>query len=125
MSAGASIVRLSTYKGGGQRGNKYSAKPQEIDGIRFASKAEAKRYCQLKILQRAGKIHELQVHPRYELKVNGAKVGHYTADFRYQDSTGRIRIEDVKSNPTHTTDSKLRIRLFEACYRGLKVEIVD
>jgi hypothetical protein len=39
---------------------KYRAKKQVVDGITFASQAEARRYGELKILQQAGKVSDLQ-----------------------------------------------------------------
>lgn len=45
--------------------NKYSNKKVTIDGITFDSKKEANRYCELKLLQRAGKIKNLQMQVKY------------------------------------------------------------
>ena len=39
--------------------NKYHAKPTFVDGRRFASRKEAARYCELRLLERAGKIQDL------------------------------------------------------------------
>lgn len=95
------------------RGHKYGAKPTVVDGIRFASKAEARRYSELKLLAKAGKIECLELQPVYVLyaplttgTVRGAlrahagqlpKVGKYVADFRYYDmETGALVVEDVK-----------------------------
>lgn len=36
--------------------NKYKAVKTTVDGIKFDSKAEARRYTQLKLLERAGQI---------------------------------------------------------------------
>lgn len=47
--------------------NKYNAKKVEIDGITFDSKKEAARYCDLKLMQRAGEIRDLQLQVEYEL----------------------------------------------------------
>src|SRR3990167_8478683 len=59
-----------------------------IDGIVFASKSEKKRYGELKLLQKAGKICELELQPRFELCVfdpdgEEIKIGAYVADFSY------------------------------------------
>lgn len=40
----------------GARKHKYDAQPVTVDGIRFDSKLEARRYCELVLLQQAGKI---------------------------------------------------------------------
>ena len=43
--------------------------------------------------------------------VNGKKIGRYTADFRYVDSTGVAIVEDVKSKVTRTRDYMLRKKI--------------
>ncbi len=111
--------------------NKYRAWRRMLDGIMFASQAEAARYLELKLLQRAGKIEQLELQPRYTLDIVALKsggdvryCGHYTADFRYIDPvTGEVIVEDVKSPPTRTTAYRLRKRLVEAIY-GVKIREV-
>lgn len=95
------------------RTNKYGAKPTEVDGIKFASKAEAKRYGELKLLERAGKISGLRIHVEYPLVVNGQKVGKYTCDSEYTEA-GQLVTEDVKGRAAR--DWPLRKRLFAALY---------
>lgn len=101
-----------------RRANKYGAKPTEVDGIKFASKAEAKRYGELKLLERAGQIWGLKIHVEYPLVVNGQKVGKYTCDSEYNEAgpTGEPQIvtEDVKGRAAR--DWPLRKRLFAALY---------
>lgn len=75
--------------------NKYHARKTEIDGLVFDSRAEANRYLQLKLLERAGEITDLELQVRYDLRVNEAKVCDYVADFRYREN-GRVVVEDVK-----------------------------
>lgn len=99
--------------------NKYGAVRTELDGIKFASKAEAKRYAFLKLRMRAKEITGLECHPAYDLTVNGHKIGVYTADFRYVEN-GETIVEDVKGGPTATTDYKLRAKLLFAL-TGIKV----
>ena len=48
---------------------KYRAVPTVIDGIRFASKAEARRYGELRLLEQAGEIRDLVRQPRFALYV--------------------------------------------------------
>jgi hypothetical protein len=62
---------------------KYGAKPQVVDGVRFASKAEAKRDAELKLLARAGEITGLERQPKFDLIVNGKKVCRYVGDWSY------------------------------------------
>jgi len=75
--------------------SRLKAKPTVVDSIRFASKGEAKRYAELKLLQRAGVISGLTPHPKYDLIVNNIKIGTYTADFKYTEN-GEEVIEDYK-----------------------------
>jgi len=85
--------------------SKFNAKPTVVDGIRFASGAEARRYCELKVLQKAGHIRDLKCHPKYDLSVSDydgdqIKIGSYVADFRYYTEDGGEVVEDVKGFKT-------------------------
>lgn len=78
----------------------------------------------LSLLQTAGIIQGLTVHPRFELIVNGHKIGRYTADFQYKDTvTGELIVEDVKSSATKTRDYVLRRALMLALHNIRIVEI--
>ncbi len=85
--------------------SKYNAKKTEVDGIVFDSRREADRYCELKLLQRAGKISDLRLQVPFELQpaftVNGKKVRpiHYIADFVYKEN-GQYIVEDAKGHRT-------------------------
>jgi len=50
--------------------NKYHNQPVTIDGIRFASKREGKRYSELKLLEQAGSITDLKLQPRFPIRHN-------------------------------------------------------
>lgn len=98
-----------------------AAESRTIDGITFASKAEAKRYSHLKIMQQRGEIRDLQQGQKYPLVVNGIEVGIYTPDFEYRTLTNGVVIEEVKAGTSgKETDYRLRRKLFEAC-TGLQV----
>jgi hypothetical protein len=98
--------------------SKYNAKRCIVDGHAFASKMEAARYAELKLLLGAKQIWGLVLQPRFALVVNGAKVGTYVADFGYTEPspTGEAQriIEDVKGVLTPTY--RLKKKLFEALY---------
>jgi hypothetical protein len=87
---------------------RYGNEPTAVDGIPFASKAEARRYGELKLLQAAGEIRDLDVHPRFELVhgvvLDGRKKSAlvYVADFAYRTGDGVRVVEDVKSPATAT-----------------------
>ena len=81
--------------------HKYGAKPQTVDGIRFASTKEAKRYGELRLLEKAGEIQELKLQPEFPLCVDGTRIGVYRADFEYVETrTWDLAIEDVKGVKT-------------------------
>ena len=93
--------------------NKYRAIKTTVDGIKFDSKKEAARYKVLKLLEKAGKITELELQPRYDLIVNLTKCGFYKADFRYFES-GKEVVEDVKGMKTPVYN--LKKKLIKAIY---------
>lgn len=102
--------------------NKYRNVPTVVDNIRFASKAEAKRYRDLKLLEAGGKIGDLECQPRIPLVVNGVKVGVYVADFSYFDAeSGMVVLEDVKG--VRTPLFKLKKALVKALYGREIVEV--
>lgn len=88
------------------------------DGTKFDSGSEMARYCDLLLLQKAGVIAELEVHPVYPITIGGVEVRmfskryfingrhlSYEADFRYFDvECGRKIIEDVKMGSGHRTE---------------------
>ena len=47
--------------------SKYKAQKTEVDGILFDSKKEAKRYAELKFLEKAGEISNLVLQPLFVL----------------------------------------------------------
>lgn len=99
---------------------KYRNKPVHVDGLRFDSRKEGRRYGDLKMLERAGAIQGLEVHPVFKLFAHGpdGPVGgrRYTADFRYIEGNKDV-VEDVKSEPTKRTEAyRLRRWLFLANY---------
>lgn len=108
--------------------NKFNARVTYLDGYTFQSRAEARRYEELRLLEMAGEIHDLKVHPRFELlprdKALGLRAVHYTADFQYTEG-GRVIVEDVKGgSATITGEFKLRRQLFMRRYRGVEFRIV-
>src|SRR3990167_4997504 len=66
-----------------KRRHKYGAKRTVVDGIKFDSKGEHRRWMELKLLERAGKIVGLTRQFKYSLHVNGKLIGVYVVDFFY------------------------------------------
>ena len=102
--------------------SKYHAIKTEVDGRVFASRAEARRYSELCLLEKAGEIKRLETQPVYPIVVNGKKICTYIADFRYFDSGfSREIIEDVKGMKTPVY--RLKKKLVEALYNITITEI--
>lgn len=98
---------------------KYRNVPVIIDGYRFPSKAEGKRYTELRDGQRAGIFSKLERQPRFPIIINGVKICDYVADFRYYDNERRREvIEDVKG--VKTPEYKLKKKLVLAVL-GLQI----
>lgn len=97
--------------------SKYRAIKTKVDGISFDSKKEARRYKELKILEKADEIKSLELQPRFLLqekfKYNGKTIRkiEYIADFRYIDEKGNTIVEDVKGMKTEVYKIKKKIFL--------------
>jgi hypothetical protein len=94
--------------------NKYGAIKTTVDGIKFDSKKEAARYGVLKLCEKAGSISNLSLQPKFDLIVNGTKIGFYKADFKYNNLNGKEVIEDVKGMKTPVYN--LKKKLIKAIY---------
>lgn len=96
-----------------------------IDGLRFDSKKEARRWVELLTLQKAGTIRNLRHHVRFDLVVNGVKISHYTADAVYEEyvkekDNWREIVEDTKSESSYVNRRDrsygIRKKLMKALY---------
>lgn len=93
--------------------SKYGAKKVELDGYTFDSKAEARRYQDLRLMERNGDISGLDVHPKFILQPAFTYLGKrirqitYTADFKYIENVTKINqqivVEDVKGGKATMT----------------------
>lgn len=97
--------------------SKYHAAKTVVDGITFDSKREAKRYQELKLMERAGKIRGLRRQVRFELLPAFDAGGKhyrptsYVADFVYTDAkSGKEVVEDCKGYRTDTY--RLKAKMF-------------
>lgn len=97
--------------------SKYKSRKTVVDGIEFDSKKEAKRYSELKLLERAGQIQELELQKPFVLipaqKVNGRVVERackYIADFVYKEN-GKTVVEDTKGVRTKDYIIKRKLML--------------
>lgn len=117
------------------RWTKYGSKKTEIDGVTFDSKKEAKRYQELRILEKAGEITNLRRQVKFELipdqrefngreiYTKGPKKGcfkpgkllerkvEYAADFVYTQD-GQQVVEDTKGFRTKDYIIKRKLMLY-------------
>jgi len=90
----------------------------------FASRAEAKRFAELRLQERSGLITKLQVQVSYPVVINSIPITKYIADFTYLRYGHRI-IEDVKGDVKYLTDVfKLKKKLVEAIYT-VEIKLVE
>lgn len=98
--------------------SKYGNKKTVVDGITFDSKKEANRWCELKLMERAGLITEL--YRQFPFKIlpgqrrNGKVVERpvwYYADFVYREN-GELVVEDAKGFRTDVYKLKKKMMLY-------------
>ena len=108
---------------------KYGNKEVTVDNIRFDSKREAQRYCELKLLEQAGEISGLRMQVKFVLipqqrepDIRGQRGGihkgkviekecAYIADFVYQ-KDGETVVEDTKGFRTKDYIIKRKLMLY-------------
>lgn len=89
--------------------------------FRFDSKAEAKRFCDLRILAQAGEITDLKRQVPFKLYGRGgAHVCLLRVDFTYREN-GRHIAEDFKG--FETKDFKIKAKLFRDNYPEIELRI--
>ena len=114
--------------------SKYGNKKINLDGLSFDSRKEARRYTELKLLERAGKIKDLELQKSFELipaqyedtgevYTRGANKGQpkrgkciekavtYKADFVYIED-GKTVVEDTKGFRTKDYILKRKLMLY-------------
>lgn len=131
--------------------SKYKSQKVKVGGDVFDSKKEYNRWCELRLLEKAGKITDLERQVKFELipaqrrsvftgeyyKNNSKKARagepimkeitieracNYFADFVYKEN-GRKVVEDTKSKATKTEAYKIKRKLMLHLY-GIKIREV-
>lgn len=118
----------------------HSFKATTADGITHDSRKEARRWCELQMMQRAGVISDLQrqvkfvliptqteTFPRYGKRGNRLADGErvvekecaYIADFVYIED-GKKVVEDTKSDATKTKEYRIKKKLM-LWVHGIKI----
>lgn len=100
--------------------NKFKNEKITFDGFTFDSKKEYYRYCDLKLLERAGQISDIQRQVKFELipKQPGERAVNYYADFVYRDKAGNQIVEDTKGVRTKEYIIKRKLMLWRY---GIKI----
>lgn len=120
--------------------NKYGARKVQLDGKTFDSRKEARRFQELRLLERAGQITNLELQKEFELipaqyeqltreeyiKGKGKKTKgkcieracKYRADFYYIEN-GREVVEDTKGFKTKDYIIKRKLMLY---VHGIKIK---
>lgn len=100
--------------------SKYGSRKVTIDGVTYDSLKEYHRFCDLKLMQRAGIITGLQRQVKYELlptqRINGKVIErpvNYYADFVYK-MNRQLVVEDVKGykTPEYVIKRKLMLSVY-------------
>jgi hypothetical protein len=118
---------------------KYKNKKIEVDGITFDSRKEAKRYQELKLLQDAGMIRDLQMQVKFVLipaqysKTEFTKAKKpkcierecaYIADFVYFNEYGERIVEDVKGYRNGGAYNVFKIKRKLMLLHGIRIKEV-
>lgn len=95
---------------------KYNNVKKEVDGKKFDSTKESKRYLELKSMVERGEISELHEQVKFTFAHNGVKICSYIADFTYN-KDGKEVVEDVKSEmtkklPVYKMKKKMMVAFF-------------
>jgi len=106
------------------RRQKYGNRSTVVDGIRFQSTKEARRYGELRLLEKAGEIRNLHRQIPFDLWVKGIRICRYVADFTYDEKApdGWSRqdvVEDCKG--FRTREYKIKKALMLACH-GIEIK---
>ena len=107
--------------------SKYGNRKTLVDGIEFDSRKEAQRWAELKLLERAGQIYNLQRQVSFVLIPKQTRNGKvverpcvYKADFVYTEN-GEEVVEDAKGMRTKEYTIKRKLMLWEF---GIKIREV-
>ena len=106
MITSAELLARAQEKGVAPRANKFNAVRTVTENAAYDSKHEASRIESLFVLEQAGVICNLRVHPIYDLVVGGVHIAKYEADANFL-----VKKEFV----LHTLDGPLTLMPGEFC----------
>jgi hypothetical protein len=116
MAERCTMCPCQSYRRQG-RANKYGAKAQMVDGVRFASKREAAHYQGLQMARKSGELLFFLRQVPFHLP-GGVR---YVVDFVEFWKGGEIRFVDVKGHKTREYITKKKI--VEATYPVVIMEV--
>lgn len=96
--------------------------PVTEGGLKFDSRGEYARWVDLRMMEKAGLITDLRLHPRYKLTAHGSHICDMIPDYQYREN-GRLVVEDHKQPATITPEFKLKAKLLLAEH-GIEIRIV-
>lgn len=107
---------------------KYHNRKITRDGQTFDSVKEYRRFCELSLLVKAGKVTDLKRQVKFELipsqRIDGKVVERpvtYIADFVYENEKGRVVVEDTKGMKTKDYILKRKMMLY---FHGIRIQEV-
>ena len=109
-----------------KKGDKYNNTKTTLDGINFDSEKESMRYAELKILEKAGAITDLERQKKFILQPSFYYQGKkqrpiiYICDFYYKQN-GKEIIEDVKSEATKN-NAVYKLKKKMMLYKGYEIK---
>lgn len=100
-----------------------SAEPQTIDGHSFPSKLEARRYVELRLLQKGGLVRGLELQKEFRIEINGVLICKYIADFCFEEKRVGWKqvVEDTKGRVSEIFTLKKKLMW---AVHGVDVRIV-
>lgn len=110
--------KVTTHFVDGKEQRKYRNKKTELDGIVFDSQKEAYRFRDLRLMEKAGEITELERQVRFPLRVSGEEICCYIADATYR-KDGKLVVEDSKG--VKTRDYIIKKKLMRAIH-GIEIQ---
>lgn len=111
------MIRSKLYRGLRKKRSKFGNIPTIINRIRFASRAEGRRYRALLLYEKQKIIRNLELQPRFKFPCGIT----YVADFSYIRDE-KIIVEDVKGMETKTF--RMKKRMFELHYPMLELRVI-
>jgi hypothetical protein len=118
-------MRLKPHDVNGRYGmrsqRKFNNVPTRVGDRLFASRKEAGRFDQLKLLEKNGEVRDILCQVPFKLEINGRHICRYIADFTYVEKRNGIWaevVEDVKGYKTAMY--RLKKKLMKAIH-GIEV----